>query len=161
AIRTQIIDARSNIASIRGQLPQLKGRLAREPLLIPADQTKDNPQRAQIEEKLRMLKVQRVELLNDFQPDSPEVQAVDQQIQSFTQQLKAEPETVTVKTQVPNPARTVLEPKVAELEAALVSNEENYKAALAAANREDRPVKDLSALQGQLDSMTHELERTE
>src|SRR5207302_164763 len=63
SIRTQIIDARSNIASIRGQLPELRKRLAREPLLIPADQTRDNPQRAQIEEKLRALKVHRVELL--------------------------------------------------------------------------------------------------
>lgn len=160
-LQSRVIEARSAIASIQGQLPELRARLHKEQAMIPAEQTRDNPQRAELEEKIRQLRIQRVELLNQFQPDSPQIQEIDEQIDSFNKQLEAEPRTVTVRAQVPNPARAVLEPKVADLDAALVSSRENYRAAVIELAKADRPMRDVGPAQLELEGLTQEAQRAQ
>lgn len=145
-LRTQLLNARSKYASTQEQVAQLRKDLQMEPPLITSDQVQDNPEKTQLETRLHALRLERVDMLRDFQHTSPEVKALDEQIDSVYKQLKALSRTVNVKTQVPNPRRVVLEPKLAELQAALVGYREDYEVLEREFRAKDRPMEDLGPL---------------
>ncbi|MBI3721960.1 MAG: polysaccharide biosynthesis tyrosine autokinase, partial [Fimbriimonas ginsengisoli] len=119
ALQAKVHETESNIISAKAQIAELRARLAREPLDIVQDTVKENPRRARLEEKRDELKIQRVELLQDFLPASQRIRALDERIARATQQREAEPETVRVRIHAPNPSRLPLQTRLTELEADL------------------------------------------
>ncbi|MBI3910464.1 MAG: polysaccharide biosynthesis tyrosine autokinase [Armatimonadetes bacterium] len=161
-LEARVEEARANVASIQGQIKELEARRVREPADIVLEQKRDNPQRANLEEKLRQLRIQRMELLQDFLPESDEVQAIGEQITSFTQALATEPEAVSLRTHVPNPNRQVLETKVSELGVTLVAEQKAYSAALDALRLHRRArMQDPGPLEVQLQALTQERDRAQ
>jgi capsular exopolysaccharide synthesis family protein len=145
-LRAQLLGVRSKYASTREQVEQLQKDLQKEPPLITSDQVQANPEKTQLETRLHTLRLERVDMLRDFQHTSPEVKALDSQIDEVYNALKAMSRTVNVKTQVPNPRRLVLEPKLAELQAALVGYREDYEVLEREFKEKDRPMEDLGPL---------------
>jgi polysaccharide biosynthesis transport protein len=121
---------RGSITSLEAQLEKHRRDLKREKPDVARRVTKDNPQRTLLQDRLRQLRVERLQLLKDFQPTSPEVEALDEQIRSFEGQLAAEPRAVQEITYGPNPRYQILETRVGELEAGLLSSREGYRAVL-------------------------------
>lgn len=157
-LRTRVTQARSSISSLEAQLDSYRARLHKEAPDVPKRVTKDNPQRLLLQDKLRQLKIQRVELLRDFQPTSPEVEALDDQIRGHEEQLASEPAAVTEVTYGPNPRHQMLEARVAELEAGLLSSRETYRAELEALRQQSIP-RDFSGAEARQATLTQNLNR--
>lgn len=158
-LRSQLLAARSRVASSEQQVRELRGRVKTAPPLVPSNQVQDNPERIQMEARLRTLRMERTDMLREFQPASPEVHALDDQIGAVTRELKTMPATIAVKTQVPNAESVVLTPKLAEMEAALVGAQQDYRALQQEFQAKDRPMDDLGPLRLKQDSLQQDLTR--
>lgn len=158
-LRTQLLAARSRVASIEQQVRELRPRVKSAPALVPSNQVQDNPERIQTETRLRALRQERLDMLREFQPASPEVHALDEQISAVTRELKNMPATIAVKTQVPNAESQVLAPKLAELEAALVAARQDFLALNREFRAKDRPLEDLGPLRLKQDTLQQEQTR--
>jgi capsular exopolysaccharide synthesis family protein len=130
-LQSRVLEAETNVSSTKAQIARVKADLAKQPIDTRVRHKKENPQRAKLEDKLRDLKLQRVELLKDYLPDSDQVRDVDEQLAMYTEALHAEPESLEVPAYAANPRRETLEAKLSELETSLVKYEENYAAASA------------------------------
>lgn len=117
--------AESNLNSTRIQLEQLRARLAKEPVDVVREESKENPRLGRLQEKLDQLKFQRDDLLRDYKPTHRSVVSVESQIAQLEAQLVAEPKELTTRLHSPNPLRATLSEKIADLEA----NQESYQAA--------------------------------
>jgi capsular exopolysaccharide synthesis family protein len=147
--------AASNIASAEAEIADLRARLAREPVDMVQESAKTNPRRAMLEEKVNALKVERAELLHDFQPDSQRVTALDERIASLTGQMAAETETVTVRTHAPNPARLPLQENLFKREADLQGYVAAHNAARAQFESRKQVVDNLGPWEVQHSRLTH------
>lgn len=122
--------AESNLSSTLVQLQQLRARLAKEPLDVVKEESKENPRIARLQEKLDQLKFQRDDLLRDYKPTHRSVISVQAQISQLEGQLASEPKELTTRLHSPNPLRATLLEKIADLEA----SQESYQAAFNVAN---------------------------
>jgi succinoglycan biosynthesis transport protein ExoP len=153
--------ARAALASVEAGLGKVRQRLARQPRDVSELHRQNNPQRARLEEKLGLLRLERLALLRDLQPGSPEVQAIDESIASHEVQLAAEPEWVNVRGFLPNPERAALETRLRELEMARVGHEAEYLAAVVEARRQGVKGPGIGALQVEADALVRERDRAE
>jgi capsular exopolysaccharide synthesis family protein len=156
ALQSRVGETQSNIVTTRAQIAELRGRLAKEPIDFVQEGLKENPRRAKLEEKLDELKVQRAELLQDFQTDSQRVRTLDERIAGLSRQMEAEPETRRVRTHSPNPTRAALQKSLAEQETALQGQVAANSAAEARFRAQRGLVDNLGPWEVQLDQLTHE-----
>lgn len=130
-LQAKVRETQSNITTTRAQIQEIRSRLAKEPVDLVEDSTKENPRIEKLQAKLDELQLQRDDLLREFQPTSREVRDIDAQIASVQERLQAEPKELTTRRHTPNPVRPTLQMKLAELEAALQGHEADYNAAKA------------------------------
>ena len=128
-LESQVEERRRSAMSAGAMLQALRSRLATEPSQITVPQIQPNPQHLQLADQLRQLYVQRLQLLQDFQPSAPEVQAVDEQIAAFKKQLAKQPVTLTARNLLMNPRVEVIRSEMARLEMARIADQQAFQAA--------------------------------
>jgi polysaccharide biosynthesis transport protein len=159
ALQALVQDAAATEESSRQQLARLNREVEAEPRDLVQERVTSNPQRARLEERVRELRLKRIELLEQVTPENPEVEDLDLQIGALEGQLRQEPETLVVKAPVPNPTRTILEPRVAELRATLVRSEETHRALRESLASWRGGEVNLAAGRVRLDALTRERDR--
>lgn len=131
ALESQVRELESQILTTRTQIQELRARLARAPIDVVHETTKENPRAARLQERLDELSVQREALLTDFKPTSSRVKALDDQLAALRAQREKEPDQLTVRTHAPNPERPPLQAELVRLEAQLRGHEVAFNAARA------------------------------
>jgi capsular exopolysaccharide synthesis family protein len=130
--QTRQQEASGNIASLQQQLEALRQRLAQEPRDLAQARVLDNPLRADLEEALRKLQVQRTTLLETFQPDSDDVKSVDGEIKRLERRLATTPLSIQQRSYAPNPRWDQLNTQIGEVEGALTKSRQDYAQASSA-----------------------------
>src|SRR5205085_11818156 len=102
-LEARVESARQEVDGKTALIADLRSRLAREPRFVTSQVARDNPRRLDLELRLRQLNTQRLELLEDFLPASPEIQTLDAQIAALGRGLAKEPAQTIETVQVPNP----------------------------------------------------------
>src|SRR5204863_10094611 len=92
ALMAKVLESESYITTVSAEIANLKGRLAKEPYELVEMTTKENPGLVKLRDKLDELNFHRMDLLRDFNPESRQVQDLNEQVARVRQQLKAEPE---------------------------------------------------------------------
>lgn len=101
---TQLADAKAELDGLQASLTTLEGQLANIPKTRTEAQTETNREQVEGERKqLQTLTQQREVLLAKFQPDHPEVQAIDKAIQKQEGYLQSLERNATITVTRPNP----------------------------------------------------------
>jgi len=143
-LETEVRHAENALTSTRSQAAQLRTMLAQEPPERTTELRKDNPARDPLVQRIAKLKAQRLDKLDVFTEDSPEVKELDGRIAQTEAQLKSEPETVTERVRTPNKRYDYLQTQLEELEVDLPKLQAAYDALSARFAVQTREVQDLS-----------------
>src|SRR5262249_24071246 len=130
-LQARVRAAESNITTTGAQIQELRALLEKEPVDLYQDHKEANPRLADLQKDLDALLSQRRTLLRDFQPTSEKVQLLERDIAEMQKLVDAEPKEITTRTPAPNPARPVLQTRLAEAQAALQGYQAEYNAAQA------------------------------
>lgn len=155
-LQSRVNETESNLVTVKAQIADLRSRLEKEPVDLVEESTTDNPRVAKLQEKLDDLQLQREDLLRDYKPTSREVRDLDAQIASYTDRLNKEPKERKTRTHHPNPARSVLQTKLTELESNLQGLEAQHAAAKAQFESKQGVVDRLGPWEVQLARLTAE-----
>lgn len=157
ALKASIVDLKSVIASQESSLRVIDAQLADErQLVVSAQVTSPNPISQSLAEKLAQLEVSRLQTLQHFKPDAPEVREVQRQIEIMKGQIARLPATqVQQKTTVTNDTFENLRRRKATLEADLAGERAALKVKQASADE----TQSMLAMLPEKMKVTHQFDR--
>jgi capsular exopolysaccharide synthesis family protein len=160
ALLARTLEAETNVANTQAEIANLQQQTAKQPRELVDESTKENPRVAKIRDKLDELKLQRMDLLRDYQPASRAVQDLDQELSRIQQQLDAEPQEIRVRTHVRNPAREQLQTRLQELQGALRTYQANRTTSTAQLTAKKALIDSMGPWETQLSDLTSERDAT-
>ncbi len=157
--QSAVVAAQTNVSSTVGQIARIKARLNGMKDQIVKYRQVPNQQRALLQDKLRMARVERQDLLANYLPESDEVKAVDEKIANYTAAVEAEAPFISEPIYLSNPMRDALDKQLTELEANLYRHQENLNAANAQVRTTRSQLVASSPWKPEFDELTQAVER--
>jgi capsular exopolysaccharide synthesis family protein len=153
-LETKSAEVANNISRARAQITQVKMAVAREPKekLVPSSTI--NPRIDALQSRLAELEVTRAGIIEEYEPTSPKVVAIDAQLTRLRNRLAAEPEVRRTMIPMVNPAREEMLGRIKSMETELQGLEASHAQLQSELRNRRHRMNELAPWEVQLTQMT-------
>jgi capsular exopolysaccharide synthesis family protein len=162
-LQSRMRQARADFESVSAEVRDLRAQLRQQPETVVNISESDNPRVQQLRDRLADLEQRRAAALFQFKETSPQVRALDAELNILSAQLRAEPLTRETRTRVPNPMHAELQARLRqrEDEERRLRGAYNRVAAELEARQRGTPASQLGAWEVRLAALTRERDQAQ